>query len=574
MDAKFSGYAYRHFLLWCVISSLGVTVSTFIDAVLVGNFIGSTGLAAVNIATPVFLIYLLFGLTIGTGSSVLIGRSLGSADTEEANRIFNIQLVIGFICGIVIMVLSLVFRRQFIAVLGASYEIAGPAEDYLTIVFASAPVFIIYQLINASVRTDGDPIRSSVSSVVVIITDFVLDILFMKVLRIGIFGASCSLCIAEFLGLLVLIPHFFKKNSLLSFRIRKIVRDDLTVVRSIISNGFSVGAAAIFQAVYTIIFNHILISSSDGVLNVALFAVIYTMSTVAVAFFEGSSNAMSPLVSIFTGEKDITNVRSSLRYALISAFSSGTVIAILFILFAEPIIVFFGIDNPFYIPIAVKTFRIFSLSLVIGGISTVMISYWQAIELTKNATILSLMKSFILTTALGSVFILKSGITGLGLSYIATELGCLLFIEANMIFSDSKQHLQKLCTPASRVFEKSYIINSENMESIASDICTVCDEWEISPKHSFFLNLVVEELILNIMRLGMKGNTKNKYVAIKILEDGSNYTVRVRDNVNSYNPFESKGDDIDNAVINMIKLKTKYYSYQRKLVFNYLYFVI
>ena len=54
METNYAKSAYRTFLFWGVCSSLGVTVSTLVDATLVGNFIGSTGLAVANIATPVF----------------------------------------------------------------------------------------------------------------------------------------------------------------------------------------------------------------------------------------------------------------------------------------------------------------------------------------------------------------------------------------------------------------------------------------------------------------------------------------------------------------------------------------
>ena len=50
--------------------------------------------------------------------------------------------------------------------------------------------------------------------------------------------------------------------------------------------------------------------------------------------------------------------------------------------------------------------------------------------------------------------------------------------------------------------------------------------------------------------------------------------LRIRDNVNSYNPFDLRGDEVDRAVMEMIKKKAKYYEYQRKLVFNYLYVTI
>lgn len=76
MKTNYAKSAYRTFLFWGVCSSLGVTVSTLVDATLVGNFIGSTGLAVANIATPVFLLYLLMGITIGGGAGVLIGKNL------------------------------------------------------------------------------------------------------------------------------------------------------------------------------------------------------------------------------------------------------------------------------------------------------------------------------------------------------------------------------------------------------------------------------------------------------------------------------------------------------------------
>ena len=82
METNYAKSAYRTFLFWGVCSSLGVTVSTLVDATLVGNFIGSTGLAVANIATPVFLLYLLMGITLGGGAGVLIGKKLGEAGSQ------------------------------------------------------------------------------------------------------------------------------------------------------------------------------------------------------------------------------------------------------------------------------------------------------------------------------------------------------------------------------------------------------------------------------------------------------------------------------------------------------------
>ena len=71
----------QNLLFWEYVLLLGLPYP-LVDATLVGNFIGSTGLAVANIATPVFLLYLLMGITLGGGAGVLIGKKLGEADLK------------------------------------------------------------------------------------------------------------------------------------------------------------------------------------------------------------------------------------------------------------------------------------------------------------------------------------------------------------------------------------------------------------------------------------------------------------------------------------------------------------
>jgi len=115
------------------------------------------------------------------------------------------------------------------------------------------------------------------------------------------------------------------------------------------------------------------------------------------------------------------------------------------------------------------------------------------------------------------------------------------------------------------------------MTHISGDLEALCEEWEIGMKQSFFINFVCEELLLNVIKFGLDDrNKKNKnyYVSIKLMEKDGDYVLRIRDNVSSYNPFESDGDEIDSGVLTLIQKKTKYCDYQRKMIFNYLYMVI
>jgi LytS/YehU family sensor histidine kinase len=86
--------------------------------------------------------------------------------------------------------------------------------------------------------------------------------------------------------------------------------------------------------------------------------------------------------------------------------------------------------------------------------------------------------------------------------------------------------------------------------------------------------LICEELLLNIIKFGISHEHKNYYISIRLMEKDGDYVLRIRDNVHLYNPFESSGDHIDSGILKLIRMKTKYCDYQRKMIFNYLYMII
>ena len=174
--------------------------------------------------------------------------------------------------------------------------------------------------------------------------------------------------------------------------------------------------------------------------------------------------------------------------------------------------------------------------------------------------------------AIGTALIPRLQITGLALTYLIGELVCLL--AAAVLLRQSVAYVRSRYRSARAVYERYYTIQTGSVTQIASDLERLCDEWEIGPKQAFFINLMAEELLINIIKFGLKDARKEHYIAIRVMDNEGEYIMRIRDNVRSYNPFDSCGDEIDNAVIHMIRSKTKYYSYQRKLIFNYLYLIL
>ena len=145
----------------------------------------------------------------------------------------------------------------------------------------------------------------------------------------GLVGASASLCIAETVGTLILLTHFWNKQALLSFHFHIPTGNE---IKEYVENGFGVGSAFIFQAVVMLVFNTMLLkgNSENGTFSVAVFGVIYTMSTIPGAMFDGAGAAASTVISILGGEKDWKGMLAVYHDGLRIVAAAGMIMALFF----------------------------------------------------------------------------------------------------------------------------------------------------------------------------------------------------------------------------------------------------
>lgn len=325
-----------------------------------------------------------------------------------------------------------------------------------------------------------------------------------------------------------------------------------------------------------LVFNTMLLkgNAGNGTFSVAVFSVIYTMSTIPGAMYDGAGTAASTVISILGGEKDWRGMLAVYRDGLRIVVAAGMVIALFFAFGAEGILAFFGLNDSAAMGTAVTAFRIYAVSVALAGVNVVTTSFWQTIGKTRYASGLSLLRNFVLMLALGFWLIGKKGITGLAMTYAISEAVCLLTVLLVQVSGSIKKYIEEKYKFTNRVYEGYYTIEEGSMEELSDNLNQLCEEWELDYKQSFFISLIVEELLVNIMKYGLDSTGKKYYVSVKVMDNDGEYILRIRDNVNSYNPFDLRGDEVDRAAMRLIKEKAKYYEYQRKLVFNYLYVTI
>ncbi len=189
-----------------------------VDSVVVGQYYGKTGLAALGAAGPIMniLTFLIVGISMGT--SILMARYFGAKSYEEMREEMGTSLTAGALLTAVLMILSYLGSGFFIWLTRTPEEIADSATVYLRIISIGLFFTFLYNLFSAALRAIGD---SKAPLYVLILTTLVnvfLDIFLVGLLRMGVPGAALATIISQAVSGLALVVYIYVKVPLLQLK--------------------------------------------------------------------------------------------------------------------------------------------------------------------------------------------------------------------------------------------------------------------------------------------------------------------------------------------------------------------
>ena len=122
---------YGKYLTASVLAMLATSVSGMIDTVIVGRFMGETGLSAMSLVSPVYLVYYTVGAVVGMGGSIAANMAIGRNDYAGYRRLFTLSFWTALALCAVTTALGLAFLDGLVALLGGEGETGELMRDYL-----------------------------------------------------------------------------------------------------------------------------------------------------------------------------------------------------------------------------------------------------------------------------------------------------------------------------------------------------------------------------------------------------------------------------------------------------------
>ncbi len=328
-----------------------------VDALVIGNSVGGTALAAVSSTGP--LIFLLVGFFGGlfTGVGVTISRYFGAKDEENIQKSVSTAVGFGLIAGVCLSIVGFFLSPLILRLTNTPPSVMGDAKIYVQTYFCGIIFLVLYNTASGIFQAIGDSKHPLYYLIISSILNVVLDIIFVIYLGLGVGGAAIATVIAQAVSVAFAFHRLLRINAIYRVSIKNI-----HINWPILSQMLKIGLPAGMQN-SIIAFANIFVQSNINTFDAAAMA-----GNGAYAKLEGFafipitsfSMALTTFVSQNIGANKPKRVREGARFGILTSLFLAELVGILFFIFAPFLISLFNTD-PAIVAIGVRRAHICGL---------------------------------------------------------------------------------------------------------------------------------------------------------------------------------------------------------------------
>lgn len=403
-------------------ASIGILVMSLnilVDTIFVGNWIGATAIAAINVVLPVSFFIAALGMAIGIGGSSIISRALGASNREKALKTFGNQLTLTFLFTVSFAIVGLIYVDSLIPAFGGKGAIFEPAKIYYEIILYGVPVLGFVMMGNTVIRAEGKPKFAMYAMMIPSVGNLLLDYIFINVLDFGMAGAAWATTGSYVVSFLFIFWYFLSKNSEL-----KINSAHFGLDKAIVSEIGALGFVTLTrQAVVSVTF--LLVNNAlfkfGGETSVTAYAIVGRLSMFALFPIYGITQGFIPIAGYNYGSEKYNRVKETIFTAIKYATLLAALVFVSLMIFPEVITRWFTTDKD-VIRITPNNMRWVFAAVPILSIQLIGAAYFQAIGKALPALILTLTRQAIFFIPLMYILPIYYGEFGIWIAFPISDV--------------------------------------------------------------------------------------------------------------------------------------------------------
>ena len=375
-----------------IIAMTASSLYNMVDSIFIGHGVGAMALSGLTVAKPFMDICAAFGTLVGVGASSLVAIKLGEKDYRSANDVLANVILLNVLLGALVMAVGLYWLDPILYAFGASDVTITYAREYMEIILWGNILTHIYYGLNSMLRSIGHPKIAMYATIVAVVTNIILDPIFIFVLDMGVRGAALATMISQLVSVIIELIIFLNPKEVIYFH-----RGIWRLKRDITMRALGIGTAPFLMhmaACFVVIVLNNQLKRYGGDMAIATYGITNRFMFFFAMVVMGLNQGMQPIVGYNYGAKLFDRMVRALKLTAMCATCVMGVLWLFGLIWPEGFIRLFTHDE-LLIAKSVAPARVMLCTMVMVGFPMVVGNFYTSIGLSGKAIFLSLTRQVI-----------------------------------------------------------------------------------------------------------------------------------------------------------------------------------
>jgi len=358
-----------------------------VDHALVGHFVGYAGNAAIGVGIQIFIVVIVFVISVFGGMGVLVARFAGANEPEKVNRtVYQAFLAAVAMWGLLLAPLGWVLAPSLLRVVNAAPAVQAEALPFLRIMFVGSLGMLLFFMVSGALRAAGDARTPLRLGVLLTALNIVCNVAFITGLgplpRLGTAGAAVGTTVAGLVVSGIAGYLLFSGRLPVTWHRGMSWRPDWGVIRELFRFGLPTGFQGIAMNIAGVLLLRFIGSLPQSAEAQAAYAVGYTelfsfITWTSVGLMSAAATVGGQNLGAGRPERAVHGVHVAAGLGLGLAAAIG----ILFLAIPRSLLGLFGMTDPVVVGLGVQLLRFLSVS---GLFVTVALTYTGGLQGTGD----------------------------------------------------------------------------------------------------------------------------------------------------------------------------------------------
>lgn len=375
-----------------IIAMTATSLYNMVDSIFIGHGVGAMALSGLTVAKPFMDICAAFGTLVGVGASSLVAIKLGEKDYRSANDVLANVILLNVLLGAMVMAVGLYWLDPILYAFGASDVTITYAREYMEIILWGNILTHIYYGLNSMLRSIGHPKIAMYATIVAVVTNIILDPIFIFVLDMGVRGAALATMISQLVSVIIELVIFLNPKEVIYFH-----RGIWRLKRDITMRALGIGTAPFLMhmaSCFVVIVLNNQLKRYGGDMAIATFGITNRFMFFFAMVVMGLNQGMQPIVGYNYGAKLFDRMTRALKLTAMCATCVMGVLWLFGLIWPEGFIRLFTHDE-LLIAQSIAPARVMLCTMVMVGFPMVVGNFYTSIGMSGKAIFLSLTRQVI-----------------------------------------------------------------------------------------------------------------------------------------------------------------------------------